>query len=147
MILSTENLIKFLPEIKKLLPLHAKELKNYSIDLAIDEKGYKELYKSGMIKAYSMRREDGELIGYSTVIVMNSLQHIGVKMSYQDSLYILPNYRGRGYGSKFISFIDRCLKEEGVVISHSSVPSSHDWSNLLISQGYKKLETLYYKEL
>jgi hypothetical protein len=104
---------------------------------------YFELEKLGMFKLFTVWIGE-KLIGYSTYIMKESL-HYSVLSAYQDALYVVPEERG--FGSKFLKWIEEQLKSQKVVLVYQTVTSRFDFSAMLIRNGYEEVERSYVKRL
>lgn len=124
---------------------HHDEVNLFGDELIVDVEGYLRSQENGVLKVYTARH-DNKLIGYCIMYVFRHFHHKGKIHAKQDVLYVDREYRG-GLGSKFLNYIDDNLMKLGVNQVHQCVPADKDWSPLLLKLGYKKLETVYTKEL
>lgn len=134
------------------LPLfkeHYLEVGSYfdDIDFDLDIESYIKLDEAGVLRLYTARSVEGFLIGYCIHHVSNHLHFCKSLQAIQDSIFILPQYRGRGLGSSFINWIDDELKGEGVEAVYHFVNRKCEYSKSLKALGYHYLESVYLKRL
>lgn len=130
------------PEIRK----HAKEVDPYPEPLAIDYNVILKLGEDGSYKCYSARIGE-EVIGYVGFYVYNHVHHSGVMIAAQDAIYVKPEYRNQGLGYALLKFSEEALKPLGVKYVQHAVTPCYDFSYLLERNGYKPLETVYFKNI
>ena len=134
----------FFTEAKELLKLNKEEINLFDKELDLDEDLYLELFDGGVFAPFTMRK-DGELVGYCGFFLFMHNHHKTSLQAKQDVLFIHKDHRG--YGRSFIKFCDEKLKDIGVEFVHQCVSSHFDWSLVLEKIGYKKLETIYTRNL
>jgi hypothetical protein len=123
--------------------------KDLPIDM--DWPKYFALQELGKLKCYTIRAPLNEsfntmpLIGYAFYIVDFHLHYKTVKMAQQDILYVRKAHRG--IGREFIDWIDKGLKEEGVILSIHHVKPYFDWSHMLEEKGYVFSEKIFSRRL
>lgn len=142
-----ELFVNFIPDAIEMMHDHNKEIDLFNKDLEIHTDFYLRAEENGILKVYTIRdNQDGKLIGYCAFFIFRHSHHAQSVQAKQDVLYIEPKYRG-GLGRRFIEYCDSELKKVGVEYVHQCVPATNDWSRLLENLNYKKLETVYLKEL
>ena len=110
-----------------------------------DTEKYMKLEEKGLLKVYTARIEN-ELVGYCAMVIYSDAQ-TGIFAAKQEVLYIKPDQRRSGLGLTLLSYIEKHLKENNIKELLQCVPVEMDWSALLIQDGYKKMETIYIKEI
>lgn len=108
-------------------------------------KYYDELEASGVLKLFTVY-VDEKLVGYNAYSVFRH-PHVNAQFASQDVVYIKPEFRKHGLGSKLLEFSDIMLKQYGVKYVINTVNSAHDYSHLFERQGYKKLDLNFIKGL
>lgn len=136
--------------IKELLPLmqmvwEEVDQRNGDFELDIDMDQYLLLIEAGAYKPYSIRTDDGNLVGYIGVVVTPSLHCKGRKDATTDVMYIHPKYRG--YGSNLLTLITDDLKEEGITWFSFITKAWLDEGNLAEKLGFKLYEKVYQRIL
>lgn len=132
-------------EIGNLAAAHCDEVFPIHFDLDIQKDGYVEAAKSGIIRAFTLRRH-GRLVGYS-IFLVGKHPHFGIKTATQDAIYILPEYRRGQVGRFFIQSCDISMKEEGIKLVFQHTLIKKDLSKLFKSLGYSEVQKTFMKEL
>ena len=117
---------------------------NHDIELKGDTKRYLELEGAGALAVWTVR-EQGELIGYGWFFITKHLHYADSTQAVQDILFIRKDKRGMG--RKFIKYCDDQMRSMGCQIVHQHVKCAHDWSHVLVEQGYKQVEKIFSKRL
>ena len=108
-------------------------------------KYYDELEESGTLKLFTVYADD-KLVGYNAYSLFRH-PHVNVLFASQDVIYIKPEFRKHGLGSKLIEFSDIMLKQYGAKYVINTVNSVHDYSSVFEKHGYKKLDLNFIKGL
>jgi hypothetical protein len=105
-----------LPELKEIYPVHWLELALFQdrMPLKPQDAEYIARDRDGRLFLVTCRR-DGELIGYYTCIVHNSL-HYDIPTALMDMIYMKIEFRSRGYAIRMIKFVEKELIKRGVQI-------------------------------
>jgi hypothetical protein len=106
---------------------------------------YLELDKAGAFKSFTVRDDNGLLIGYAIFLVSQNLQYMSSYQALQDVIFIRQESRGDGW--QFIKWIDEQLAMDGVQVVYQSVKSDHNWGAILERQGYELVDLVYGKRL
>lgn len=139
----TEELLE---EVKPLLYKHWEEISHYKdIPLDPDYTAYLFLQKTGAIKSYSVRENDGKLIGYAVYFLRHHVHYKKTLYAIQDIVFIDPERRGSGLF--LIKFCDEELKKIGVNIVMHHIKIKHDWSKALERLGYERQDIILTKRL
>ncbi len=126
---------------------HWREVAPYSdIPLNPDLGIYIAVDENGMLRCFTVRSPEWELIGYAIFLVIDSPQY-GVKCAKHEVLYLSPPSRFGLYGMKFIAWCDQQLREEGVVFVTHAVRPKNDFSPVLKRLGYQHTATEYTRRL
>lgn len=137
--------------VKELLPLmqmvwnEVDQRKEGGFELDIDVELYLQLIELGVYKPYSIRTDEGKLVGYIGVSITPSLHCKGRKDASTDVMYVHPKYRG--CGSKLLKLIVEDLKEEGVTWFSFVTKAWLDEGGLAEELDFKLYETVYQKRL
>lgn len=92
--------------------------------------------------------QDGDIIGYAILIASYSLEFGGI-FTELDELFIKPDYRSQGIGTRFIKWLENSAKESGSkVLGLEATLSNEKAQNLYKRLGYDSLpRILFIKEL
>jgi GNAT superfamily N-acetyltransferase len=140
----TSDIEKFFIEFKQMSLDHKEEIDLFGVPLDPDFDTYRQCFQDNTFLLFEIRN-DTELVGYAGFFIYTCLHHKTSLHAKQDILFIRKDYRG--HGMKFINYCDTLLKQVGVNVVLHCVPTIKDWSPILTRRGYKKLETVYSKEL
>ena len=83
--------------------------------------------------------EDGVLAGYGMVTRSYSTEMGGVCVWIED-LYILPRYRGKGFGSSFLRFVEDRYRQEVVRLRLEAEPENERAMAVYAKAGFEILE-------
>ena len=131
-------------EIAPLAELEWEESGHPTEALCIDWDSYFDLEEKGLLKFFTARVE-GRLAGYFVVIYMNPFTTKGKPIAIYDSVYVCRDYRG--IGKKLFSFVEGCVKEDGVDRVLASSSAKNPIGSFLERMGYYEIETKYEKVL
>lgn len=144
----TFHLEKFKDVIHEALPLvesHYKEIAHYQdIPLEPDIDLYIKMEDAGIIKVFTARIE-GELIGYAVFIIKQNPHYKNSLQAIQDVIYIDP--KSRGFGFRFITWIDIQLASMGVQVAYQHVKAAYNFGPMLERIGYKLIDHVYGRRL
>lgn len=129
-------------EIAPLAELEWEESGHPTEPLRIDWERYFDLEDQGVLKLFTARYE-GNLVGYFVVIYINPLTTKGNPIAIYDAAYVDRNHRG--IGRKLFSFVEKCVKEDGIQRVLASSSAKNPIGNLLERMGYQEIETKYEK--
>ena len=134
----TDNLVK---ELEPLVTFHHAEVSTFKdMDVCPAWDKYLAMDNAGMLRIYTVRGE-GKLIGYAFFILGPHLHYRYSVQAVEDALYIQPEHRG--YGKHFMVWCDNQLRECGAQVIYRGVPTTNDYSRILLILGYKPLEQMY----
>jgi GNAT superfamily N-acetyltransferase len=133
-------------ELIPLIHLHHKEISHYQdIKLEPDWEQYKRAEEFGVLRAFTARDEQGQLLGYSILFVKTHLHHKSSLQASQDLIFIHPKHRG--FGGRFIRWCDEQLKKEGVQAVYHFVNQRHNYGLLLERIGYDLVDLVYTRRI
>ena len=140
----SEKYLSAWPELEPLVKMHHQEVNLFGDKLDVDTDGYAYMCENDILKLFTIRKNDDELVGYAAYYVYPHNHHRTSLHAKLDVLFILKEYRG-GRGKSFLKFCEEELKAMNVEVVHIGVPAINDWSKMLTD--YEKLETVYMRRL
>lgn len=114
--------------------------------LCFDMVSYRAAEAANRLRVYTARDDMQKLCGYAVYSVARH-PHYGVLMALQESLYIVPEHRGRYVGSMLLSWVNTSLSAEGVGHVFQSVPVINNFGPILERLGFQAHEIVYHKVL
>jgi hypothetical protein len=112
-----------------------------------DEEKYEQLDKAGILHLVTAR-EGKTLVGYFLVFVTPNAHYLGAgPMAFTDLYYMMPQYRGGANSLKLFSFMEKTLREKGVVKIYSSNKLHRGHGKMFDFLGYKPTDMIYSKVL
>ena len=115
------------------------------IKLNVDKERYLAANAAGIARAYTMRDDDGTLVGYAGVILNKHLHYKDDVFAMVDVLYIEPEYRNGLSAVKFMKWVEANIKEIGVSVMTYHIKSFHDYPAIFERLGFEKIEYIYAK--
>lgn len=108
-----------LPELKEIFPIHWLELALFQdkMPLRPQDQEYIARDRDGRLFLTTCRR-NGELIGYYTCLVHNSL-HYDIPTALMDMIYMRIEFRSRGYAIRMVQFVEKELIKRGIQVWYS----------------------------
>ena len=141
-----ETLASCLEEAKPLLLEHWKEIAQYDdISLDPDYERYYTLEQNGLLRVFTARSEEGNIIGYAVFFVNTNAHYKQSLQASQDIIFIHPNHRGTG--GRFILWCDEQLRSEGVQVVFHHLKAAHNFGPMLERFGYELIDLIYGKRL
>jgi hypothetical protein len=143
----TEGWQNALPELRNLFPMLWEEV---AVDKdrftsKCDESKYESLDKAGILHLVTAR-ENKALVGFFLVFVTPNAHYEGAgMMAFTDLYYLCPTFRKGANGLKMFSFMEKTLREIGVVKIYTSHKLHKDRSNFLKFLGYQATDMVYSK--
>lgn len=133
-------------EVSPLLFKHYKEIAHFQdIPLDPDFDLYTTVDKTGNLRVFTAREDDGRIIGYAVFFVRANIHYKSSLQAVQDIIYI--DKEVRGFGHKFILWCDEYLAMEGVQAVYHHVKAEHNFGPLLERLGYKLVDLIYTRRL
>lgn len=141
-----EKLADCVTEALPLLEEHWREIAHYKdIPLEPDLSMYAQADSMGMLRVYTARDQQGQLIGYSVFFIRSAPHYKSSLQANQDIIYISKN--NRGMGGRFILWCDEQLRAEGVQVVFQHVKKAHNFGPLLERFGYELMDLIYSRRL
>jgi GNAT superfamily N-acetyltransferase len=144
-------------EAQELLEQHWEEiaLDKHRIKLAIDKDRYKELADRGVLHIVTVRDandqkwayDPGKLIGYHVGIINSHLHYKNDLHGFTDIFFVHPDYRKGRIGINLFKFVEKSMKERGVVKLMTAVKLHMDVGKIFEHLGWTPTERLYSKVL
>lgn len=135
-------------EIEPLLMEHWKERAEYDdIPLDPDWDAYERMQSVGVLRIFTARDVDQQLIGYCVTMVLPHLHHRTVLMAMQDLIFIVPEQRRGGLGMALIEYVESALAAEGVKVTTQHMKAKHSFGKMLERVGYELMDLIYTKRL
>jgi GNAT superfamily N-acetyltransferase len=140
----------------------------YAIPIDILEAHYEELAPFKHLNrlkpdwgAYATMQERGELlfvtarkktrpshlVGYMIMVVRPHLHYQDVLVAVDDIHYLMPNFRGAGWGKKMIAFAEAEAAKMGAKIFSTRCKAKSDHGHIFESMGYELTDLVYIKDL
>lgn len=116
------------------------------VPLDIDWDALFEYDRRGQLACFSLRLEDGTLIGYAMFILSTTLHAKSTLHAMTDVIYVRPKYRKGLVGVKFIHFCEAQVKAMGAKIIHMIMKADPSY-RFLERSGYRIFEVTYMKVL
>lgn len=133
-------------EMIPLLEKHWEEIAHYKdIHLNVDVDRYQAIQDQDMLRIYTARDEQGNLLGYAVYILSHNLHYKQMYQANQDVLFMNPQHRG--LGGKLILYCDEQLSLEGVQVVYHHVKKYFNFGPMLEKLGYEHIEYIYARRL
>ena len=142
-------------EARELLVEHWEEiaLNKDKIRLAIDEDRYRDLAEKGILHIVTVRDaniqkwayDPGKLIGYHVALIVPHLHYKNDLHGFTDIFFIHPDYRKGRIGINLFKFVEKSMKERGVVKLMTAVKLHLDVGRIFERLGWTPIERLYSK--
>jgi GNAT superfamily N-acetyltransferase len=144
-------------EAQELLQEHWEEiaLNKDTIKLDIDVSRYKELADKGVLHIVTARDgniqksawDPGKLIGYHVGMIVPHLHYKSTLHGITDIFFIHPDYRKGRIGINLFKYVEKSMKERGVVKLMTAVKLHLDVGAIFERLGWTPIERLYSKML
>ncbi len=133
-------------EMYPLLEEHWAEVAHYKdIKLNPDIELYLSIQDKGMLRLFTARKENGELVGYNLFFIKHNGHYKQSLNASQDIIFVRKTQRG--FGLKFIEWCDDQLRIEGIDVVYHHVKAAHNFGPKLEKQGYELVDLIYAKKL
>lgn len=140
---------RFQDTIDEAMPLvtaHYDEIAHFKdIPLDPDHVMYAALEDAGVLRVFTARTDEDQLIGYAVFFVRPNIHYKTSLQAAQDVIFIHPNHRGTG--GKFILWCDEELRKEGVQAVYHHVKAAHNFGPMLERFGYQLIDLIYGRRL
>lgn len=142
-----EPISAVIDELKAIVENHWSETDApYTVDkLDPDWDAYYEMEAAGVLRLYTVR-DNGNLVGYCSVILYKNIHCKNSTIATTDSLYISPSHRKSRAGYKLLRFVEADVKEQCDSFN-VSMKSYLPFEDLLNTMGFSKTEIIYTKRL
>ena len=124
---------------------HIAEVGPFQFEFQIDWDKFYAMQRFGAARLF-VAREGKKMVGYSVYLISPHTHFATTIFAMQDALYLVPEHRGNGIGTRFIRFCEEQLADSCDAITQAVTPEL-DFSELLAKSGYAPLENLYVKNL
>jgi hypothetical protein len=113
-----------------------------------NEETYANMEKLNMLHIVTARTDGGQLAGYHVSFVTPHMHYKNVgPMAFTDMYFLLPRYRVGGLGAKLLCFLEKSLRERGVIKAYLSHKIAHDHGRLFELLGWRASDVVYSKYL
>ncbi len=133
-------------EMAPLTEAHIAEVGPFQFDFKINWSKYMALQAANSFRLFIVRNKEGKMVGYSSYFLSPHPHFEAATFAAQDSLYIIPSYRGKGKGARFIAYCESQLVDFCDAITQTVTPH-FDFTDLLAKSGYVPLENIFVKTL
>jgi GNAT superfamily N-acetyltransferase len=133
-------------EVRPLAELEWEESGHPTEALVIDWDSYFGLEEAGLLKFFTARKE-GILVGYFVVLVSQPFTTKGQLVASYDAVYVHKDYRKSMVARRLFSFVESCIKEDGIYRVVASSSKKNPIGAFLNRLGYNEIETKYEKVL
>jgi GNAT superfamily N-acetyltransferase len=133
-------------EVRPLAELEWEESGHPTEALVIDWDSYFGLEEAGFLKFFTARKE-GILVGYFVVLVSQPFTTKGHLVASYDAVYVHKDYRKSMVARRLFSFVETCIKEDGIYRVVASSSKKNPIGAFLNRLGYNEIETKYEKVL
>lgn len=145
-----ELLADALDDLKPLLVGHWEEIARNRdfIPLDPDYDTYLRIEATGMLRVYTVRADDGAVVGYAIYFVRPHLHYRRNVWAVSDIVYLRPEYRRGFCGVRLLSFAEKKLTEDGVHVMHTTSKLAHPaLARVLEHLGHNPIEMGHAKVL
>lgn len=141
------SIASFKHEVESILQEHFESaIPNKEYALQPQWEMYNAMQLAGSMVAYTVR-DKGELVGYASVYIFQSLYSTNRTEAQYDMIYIKPEHRKARVGANLIRYIEKDLLENGIKQIAIGSLRHQPFDNLLEWLGYKSVEVIYKKSL
>lgn len=128
--------------------LHWQECGIYKdkMPLDIDKEFYVKAEASGHALLYVIR-EDGNPVGYMTVLLNYQPHHRHDLFALVDTVYVEPAHRRGLFAIRFMQTVEEDIKQRGISVLVFNIELGHDYPALFKWMGYDRSEVMYTKHL
>ena len=147
--LAIETLADVRDECDDLIAAHWREIAVWQdIPLDPDWSAYENLERIGMLSIYTVRTEEGKLVGYAVFIMRKHIHYKGHSWAANDIVFVHPDYRDGRIGRNLVRFWEQDLKARGIHVVHVNVKIGHPALDLVLRfEKYKTVESGLEKRL
>jgi L-amino acid N-acyltransferase YncA len=144
--LAQELFVDVYAEAIPLLIAHYEEIawNKDKIQLDPDLERYKMLERQGKLKIYTLRNDEGRLVGYAAWLVLAHLHYKSTLCAANDVIYVAPAARGIA-GTRLLKFSEAELRKLGVQVLGLHIKTVLNWGPLAECLKYERTESNYHK--
>lgn len=150
LVFAAERAIAILAELEVLHQAHWKETEAYhqDIPMAPDLAAGLADEQAGRLIQFTARHE-GRLVGNIRMYVNGRSRHTSLPLASEDTVYLLPEFRGGLYAVRFIQYMEECLAQlhEVTEVYMDDKLANPSAGRLLEHLGYKHIANRRYKIL
>ena len=125
---------------------YALEMRHFDHPLRPDWDMYQKAVSAGIFHLYTVRDAAGELRGFSIMVVRPS-SLFRARIANQDLLWLVPEFRGRSVGARFLGWCDEQLRQDGVEVIYRHTRLVKDFGGLLERMGYEEIDRSFGRRL
>jgi GNAT superfamily N-acetyltransferase len=147
--IAVETLGEVRDECDDIIAAHWREIAVWQdIPLDPDWPTYENLSKAGMLVIYTVRTEEGKLVGYAVFVMRRHLHYKGHNWAINDIVFVHPDYRDGRIGRRLVQFWDEDLATRNINVVHVNVKTAHPALGLVLKfEKYKAVESGLEKRL
>lgn len=147
--IAIEKLADVRDECRDLIEHHWREIAVWQdIPLDPDWVGYQRLEDAGVMIIYTVRTDEGKLIGYAVFLTRFHLHYKQHSWALNDLIWVHPDYRDGKIGIKLAQFWENDLKSRGIHVVHVNTKTEHPALALVLRrENYKIVESGFEKRL
>lgn len=147
MIFAEEDFKDVYAELMPLLEEHYLEIAHYQdIKLNVNKHKYCVLTENGTYVLFTARDPvTRRLTGYQGFMMAYNIHYMDSLQASEDVLFV--SKERRGFGRKFIRWVDDRLREKGVQAVFRHVKQAHNHGPLLERAGYENIDLIFGKRL
>ena len=132
--------------IENLAVIEWEELQDDPDTMNIDWDKYKQFMDLNILKLFTVSH-NGTVVGYLSTFVTSPLTNKDEVVSIYEAVYIRKEYRAYKTARGLFTFVENCMKEDGVSKVIATSRRKRPISIILKRLGYEELETKYEKVL
>ena len=148
-VVTRETYASIVRDIAPMLDAHWQELAMFKDEIPLDVnwEAYNRGYDAGLLRAYGVRA-GGTLIGYAVFQVVPRHAHYAHRWAINDVIWIHPNFRNFGVGSKLCEAYERDLADGGpIVVVVETKAHSPALAALLAAKQYLLMGSVFAKRI
>ena len=121
-----ETLADIRGECDEIFAAHWREVAVWpDIPLDPDWTAYEGLEKLKMLVIYTVRTEEGKLVGYAFFFMRKNIHYKGHSWAANDIIFVHPDYRDGRIGRNLVRFWEKDLQARGIHVVHVNVRVAH----------------------
>ena len=146
---SEESFLEVIDDIKPLVKDHSEEVDVYQevVQFNPDYDTYEAMAEMGIIKFYTARAEDGELVGYSVMMVNQNPHYKDHLYGVNDIFYVHPDHRHTEVAPTLLKYTEDKMRELDVSVITMNMKTHQPFESLMDSLEWDKTEIVFTKLL